>query len=199
MDAFLAKISPADRIARHHTHPCACWPDSMRRGGRTGRRLAGTARGRRSRHGVTVTAGGIHTALKHGLAAGNAVADFLSGRAEDPSGWFVRSYPKFRAKRMLRFLFDHFQSDFAFNSLLATWPMRAAASIAYFHHKGVFDPAERNRSAFHRLDAATGYAALGARNATLTPHEAGPCLSSVLGVDTAAERAAGGSGSGCGL
>jgi flavin-dependent dehydrogenase len=94
-----------------------------------------------------LTAGGIHTALKHGLAAGNAVADFLSGRAEDPSGWFVRSYPKFRAKRMLRFLFDHFQSDFAFNLLLATWPMRAAASIAYFHHKGVFDPAER-KSAF---------------------------------------------------
>lgn len=57
----------------------------------------------------------------------------------------MRSYPKFRVKRLLRMLFDHFQSDFAFNGLLSTWPMRAAASIVYFHHAGVFDPAERKR------------------------------------------------------
>ena len=75
-----------------------------------------------------VTAGGIHTALKHGLAAGNAVADFLRGKAEDPAGWFVRSYPKFRVKRLLRWGFDRFQTDFAFNSLLATRPLRAAAA-----------------------------------------------------------------------
>jgi flavin-dependent dehydrogenase len=88
-----------------------------------------------------VTAGGIHTALKHGLAAGNAVADFLRGKAEDPAGRFVRSYPKFRLKRLLRFCFDRFQSDFAFNWLLATRPMRAAAGVVYFHRRGVFDPA----------------------------------------------------------
>ncbi|HEX5049868.1 MAG TPA: NAD(P)/FAD-dependent oxidoreductase [Gammaproteobacteria bacterium] len=88
-----------------------------------------------------VTAGGIHTALKHGLAAGHAVADFLSGKAEDPATWFVRSYPAFRTKRLLRFAFDHFQSDTAFNLLLATRPMRAAAGLVYFHHKGVFDAA----------------------------------------------------------
>jgi flavin-dependent dehydrogenase len=88
-----------------------------------------------------VTAGGIHTALKHGLAAGYAVADFLRGKAEDPAGRFVRSYPKFRLKRLLRFCFDRFQSDFAFNWLLATRPMRAAAGVVYFHHRGVFDPA----------------------------------------------------------
>jgi flavin-dependent dehydrogenase len=91
-----------------------------------------------------VTAGGIHTALKHGLAAGNAVADFLRGRAEDPAGRFVRSYPKFRLKRLLRFAFDRFQTDFAFNWLLATRPMRAAASVVYFHHRGVFDAAARS-------------------------------------------------------
>lgn len=88
-----------------------------------------------------VTAGGIHTALKHGLAAGHAIADFLNGRVEDPSGWFVRSYPRFRTKRLLRFLFDHFQSDALFNLLLGTRPVRAAAGIVYFHHKGAFDPA----------------------------------------------------------
>ena len=87
-----------------------------------------------------VTAGGIHTALKHGLAAGHAIADFLNGKAGDPSEAFVRSYPRFRAKRLLRFLFDHFQSDLAFNLLLGTRPMRTAASIVYFHRKGAFDP-----------------------------------------------------------
>jgi hypothetical protein len=43
-------------------------------------------------------------------------------------------------KRLLRFLFDHFQSDTAFNLALATRPMRLAASIVYFHHRGVFEP-----------------------------------------------------------
>lgn len=89
-----------------------------------------------------VTAGGIHTALKHGLAAGHAIADYLDGKREDPSGWFVDSYPRFRSKRLLRFLFDRFQSDLAFNLLLATKPMRTAAGIVYFHHKGVFDPTD---------------------------------------------------------
>ncbi|MBM3147894.1 MAG: NAD(P)/FAD-dependent oxidoreductase [Actinobacteria bacterium] len=93
-----------------------------------------------------VTAGGIHAALKHGLAAGHAVADFLHGRAEDPSDWFVRTYPRYRAKRSLRFLFDHFQSDMAFNRLLATRPMRMAAGSIYFHHKGVFVPSPTARS-----------------------------------------------------
>jgi flavin-dependent dehydrogenase len=88
----------------------------------------------------SVTAGGIHTALKHGLAAGHAIAEYLSGKREDPQGWFVDSYPTFRTKRLLRFLFDHFQSDLLFNLLLRTRPMRRAASIVYFHHKGVFDP-----------------------------------------------------------
>jgi flavin-dependent dehydrogenase len=92
-----------------------------------------------------VTAGGIHTALKHGLAAGHAISDYLDGRREDPSGWFVDSYPRFRTKRLLRFLFDHFQSDLLSNLFLSTKPMRWAAGIVYFHHKGVFDPASRDR------------------------------------------------------
>jgi digeranylgeranylglycerophospholipid reductase len=87
-----------------------------------------------------VTAGGIHTALKHGSAAGHAIADYLSGNSEDPSGWFVRSYPSFRAKRALRFLFDHFQSDTLFDLMLGTKIIRTAASIVYFHHTGLFDP-----------------------------------------------------------
>jgi hypothetical protein len=37
----------------------------------------------------------------------------------------------------LRFLLDHFQTDWAFNLLLATQPVRAAASLVYFHRRGV--------------------------------------------------------------
>jgi digeranylgeranylglycerophospholipid reductase len=144
MEAFLAKIAPVIELrgltptgVRAGLIPCGgvVAPVAASRA-----LLVGDAAGIVS----PVTAGGIHTALKHGLAAGNAVADFLHGRADDPSGWFVRSYPKFRVKRLLRFLFDHFQSDLAFNWLLATWPVRSAASVVYFHHKGVFDPAERS-------------------------------------------------------
>jgi digeranylgeranylglycerophospholipid reductase len=87
-----------------------------------------------------VTAGGIHTALKHGLAAGHAVAEFLEGKCEDPAQWFAATYPKFRVKRLLRFLFDHFQSDTFFNVMLASRPMRMAASQIYFHRRGAMKP-----------------------------------------------------------
>ena len=76
----------------------------------------------------------------HGLAAGHAIADYLGGKREDPSAWFVNSYPTFRVKRLLRFLFDRFQSDVLFNLFLHTRAIRTAASIIYFHHKGMFDP-----------------------------------------------------------
>jgi hypothetical protein len=56
----------------------------------------------------------------------------------------VRSYPSFRTKRLLRFAFDRFQMDWPFNLLLATRPMRAAAGLIYFHHKGVFDVPARS-------------------------------------------------------
>jgi digeranylgeranylglycerophospholipid reductase len=40
---------------------------------------------------------------------------------------------------VLRYLFDRFQNDAAFDLLLGTAPMRAAASMIYFHRKGVFN------------------------------------------------------------
>jgi flavin-dependent dehydrogenase len=83
-----------------------------------------------------VTAGGIHTALRHGEQVGQAVATFLAGASADPGGWLVASYPRFRSKRVLRWCFDHFQADWLFNLLLATRPMRRAAELVYFHRKG---------------------------------------------------------------
>ncbi|RYX95048.1 MAG: NAD(P)/FAD-dependent oxidoreductase [Comamonadaceae bacterium] len=83
-----------------------------------------------------VTAGGIHTALRHGEQAGQGVASFLAGKSQDPAEWLVRGYPQFRTKRALRWCFDHFQSDWLFNRLLGTAPMRRAAELVYFHRKG---------------------------------------------------------------
>jgi digeranylgeranylglycerophospholipid reductase len=82
-----------------------------------------------------LTAGGIHTALEHGRAAGDAIAAFRKGTRPDPQEWFVSSYPRFRLKRMLRWSFDHFQSDLAFNLLLGAAPVRAAARVVFFQRK----------------------------------------------------------------
>jgi flavin-dependent dehydrogenase len=142
MAALLAKIAPV--IDLRGTKPCSVRAGLIPCGGVVRPvaaprvLLVGDAAGMVS----PVTAGGIHTALKHGLAAGNAAADFLRGKGEDPATRFVRTYPKFRTKRLLRWAFDRFQTDFVFNWLLATRPMRTAAGLIYFHHKGVFDPAE---------------------------------------------------------
>ncbi len=153
MAAFLEKIVPLFDFRR--TRPVSVRAGMIPCGGvvrpvaARGVLLVGDAAGMVS----PVTAGGIHTALKHGLAAGHAIADYLNGKSEDPSGWFVRSYPRFRTKRLLRFLFDHFQSDALFNLLLSTKPMRMAAGIVYFHHKGVFDPTPD--AALSRTDGVT--------------------------------------------
>jgi digeranylgeranylglycerophospholipid reductase len=140
MSAFLHKLAPI--VDLRHARPTSIRAGMIPCGGvvrpAAARRvlLTGDAAGMVS----PVTAGGIHNALKHGLAAGHAISDYLAGRREDPSVWFLKSYPRFRAKRLLRFLFDRFQSDFLFNAFLHTRAIRAAASIVYFHHKGVFDP-----------------------------------------------------------
>jgi flavin-dependent dehydrogenase len=147
MNAFLRKIAPIVDLA--NSRPASVRAGLIPCGGvvrpAAARRvlLVGDAAGIVS----PVTAGGIHTALKHGLAAGHAIADYLTGRCDDPSVWFTRSYPAYRLKRLLRFAYDRFQSDALFDLLLSTRAVRAAASIVYFHHKGVFDAeAERQRA-----------------------------------------------------
>jgi digeranylgeranylglycerophospholipid reductase len=153
MAAFLAKIAPVIDLRDHA--PAAVRAGLIPCGGvvapvaRSRTLLVGDAAGMVS----PLTAGGIHAALKHGLAAGHAVADFLQGRAEDPSGWFVESYPRFRTKRLLRLLFDQFQNDTAFNLLLSSSPMRMAASIIYFHSKAAFSPASPPPMPRHALSS----------------------------------------------
>jgi digeranylgeranylglycerophospholipid reductase len=136
MEPFLRKIAPvaafgaeAPAAVRAGMIPCG---GLLERVARPGAMLVGDAAGMVS----PVTAGGIHTALRHGERVGEAVAGFLQRRMADPAEWLVESYPRFRTKRMLRWCFDRFQSDWAFNLLLATRPMRRAAELVYFHRKG---------------------------------------------------------------
>jgi geranylgeranyl reductase family protein len=82
-----------------------------------------------------LTAGGIHTALKHGSAAGHAIGEFLSGKSADPCGTFCTTYPRFLGKRVLRWLFDTLQNDWSVNLLLQSSLVRHLASQIFFHQR----------------------------------------------------------------
>ncbi len=109
--------------------PCG---GSLRRVARERALLVGDAAGMVS----PVTAGGIRTALHHGDAAGTAISYFLRHQGADPAGDLAATYPRFRTKRLLRWLFEHTLSDHLFNLLLHTRPVRRAAELVYFHRRG---------------------------------------------------------------
>lgn len=135
MDRFLLKIAPLFDFRGHE--PSAVRAGPIPCGGpvkpvaRTRALLIGDAAGLVS----PLTAGGIHTALHHGARAGHAIADFLEGGAEDPGAWALRTYPRLRFKRALRFAFDHFQSDWMFDLLIGSAPLRQAARRICFHRR----------------------------------------------------------------
>ena len=83
-----------------------------------------------------LTAGGIHTALESGRAAAVAIAAAL-GRDNATTVNVTIDVPQFRTKRLLRKIFDMFQSDWLFDAMLATGTLSAAARIVYFHRRGL--------------------------------------------------------------
>ncbi|HRN63099.1 MAG TPA: FAD-dependent monooxygenase, partial [Luteimonas sp.] len=83
-----------------------------------------------------VTAGGIHSAWRHGEAVGTAIADHLLHGGPDPAGVAERAAPRYRGKRLLRRAFDHAQRDWPFNLLIGTPPLRWVAQRIYFHARG---------------------------------------------------------------
>ncbi|HVI57655.1 MAG TPA: NAD(P)/FAD-dependent oxidoreductase [Luteimonas sp.] len=82
-----------------------------------------------------VTAGGIHSAWRHGDAVGAAIAAHLRGHGPCPVEAANAAAPRFRAKRALRWLFDHAQMDWPFDLLLQTPPLRWAAGQVYFRKR----------------------------------------------------------------
>jgi digeranylgeranylglycerophospholipid reductase len=89
-----------------------------------------------------VTAGGIHTALKHVSPPGTLSPSSSKANAKTTSV-VRRKLSEVPHQTVVRFLFDHFQSDLLFNAMLASRPMRMAANPVYFHRRSVMKPATR--------------------------------------------------------
>lgn len=83
-----------------------------------------------------VTAGGIHSAWRHGWAVGEAIARHVRHGGPPPEQVAIDTAPRFRIKRALRFAYDRLQMDWPFNLLLDSTPLRRAAEQVYFHGRG---------------------------------------------------------------
>jgi digeranylgeranylglycerophospholipid reductase len=82
-----------------------------------------------------VTAGGIHSAWRHGWAVGDAIGRHVGGGGPCPVRVATAVAPRFRTKRALRWMFDHAQADWPVNLLLDTPPLRWAARQVYFRRR----------------------------------------------------------------
>lgn len=79
-----------------------------------------------------VTAGGIHSAWRHGWAVGEAIAAHLDHGGPPPERVAEQAAPRFRRKQALRWLFDHCQADWLVDLLLGSAPLRWSAAQVYF-------------------------------------------------------------------
>jgi flavin-dependent dehydrogenase len=80
-----------------------------------------------------LTAGGIHSAWKHGWAVGEAIARYLRHDGPAPEEIAQWAAPRYRAKQLLRQAFDTLQADWPFDLLIGTPPLRWAAERVYFN------------------------------------------------------------------
>lgn len=83
-----------------------------------------------------VTAGGIHSAWRHGWTVGDSIAQHVRHQGPPPEHVALHAAPRFRTKRALRWAFNHCQMDWPINLLLNTSPLRWAAEQVYFHKRG---------------------------------------------------------------
>lgn len=82
-----------------------------------------------------VTAGGIHSAWRHGEAVGNAIARHLVDGGPPPERIAETMAPRFRGKKLLRMAFDRLQADWPIDLLLHSSPLRWAAERVYFSRR----------------------------------------------------------------
>jgi flavin-dependent dehydrogenase len=84
-----------------------------------------------------LTAGGIHTALRSGRAAGLAIASHLldGGPALDRA--LTRVYPTFRGKLPMRTIMDLRPPNALIDLALGSPRFRALAQAVFFHHRGL--------------------------------------------------------------
>nr|MDQ3040510.1 NAD(P)/FAD-dependent oxidoreductase [Pseudomonadota bacterium] len=80
-----------------------------------------------------VTAGGIHSAWRHGWTIGEAIARHLHHCGPSPEHVALQAAPRFRVKRALRWFYNHCQMDWPVDLLLNSAPLRWAAEQVYFN------------------------------------------------------------------
>ncbi|QDH69900.1 NAD(P)/FAD-dependent oxidoreductase [Marilutibacter alkalisoli] len=134
---FLLRVGEAGGLPRHLKPgttragliPCSgpVWPMAD-----DGVMLTGDAAGIVS----PVTAGGIHSAWEHGWSTGRAIAAHVRGTGPRPEPVSIAAAPRFRAKRALRWAYDHLQFDWPFDLFMHSPPLRWAAEQVYFHKRG---------------------------------------------------------------
>jgi len=84
-----------------------------------------------------LTGGGIHTALRSGTQAGQAVADYLLNGDPNAMTALVKSYPRFAAKRVLRSAYNLQPPNWLINLSLGNPVFRFLASNIFFHTRGL--------------------------------------------------------------
>ncbi|MHC9085436.1 NAD(P)/FAD-dependent oxidoreductase [Luteimonas sp. RIT-PG2_3] len=82
-----------------------------------------------------VTAGGIHSAWRHGEVVGDAIARHMLDGGPSPERIAGTMAPRFRGKKLLRMAFDRLQADWPFDLLLHSSPLRWAAERVYFSRR----------------------------------------------------------------
>ncbi len=84
-----------------------------------------------------LTAGGIHTALQSGRAAGLAISDHLLDAGPDPAFAVRDSIPSFTTKKLLRHAIDLPIPTGLYDMALRSATLRSAAQTIFFHHRGL--------------------------------------------------------------
>lgn len=87
-----------------------------------------------------LTAGGIHTALQSGRAAGLAVSDHLLDGGPDPARVVRRVMPTMGVKRAMRSAMDLPWPAWVYDAALSSPVLRATAQTVFFHHRGLLAP-----------------------------------------------------------
>jgi len=82
-----------------------------------------------------LTAGGIHSGLRHGAMTGRLLASRLSGDVATDVA-MTPPVPGFALKRLLRWAFDHGQFDAPMDLLLTARPVRRLVEQLCFHRRG---------------------------------------------------------------
>lgn len=83
-----------------------------------------------------LTAGGIHSAWRHGWRVGTAIAEHLAGNGPPPDRVAAAAAPRFRLKRALRWGFDRLQADWPFDLLIDARALHRIAQWVFFHRRG---------------------------------------------------------------